>query len=163
MTMNNLHEAMVDELKDILSAEQQITDALPRFAKKAHQPQLRDAFQQHLQETNDHIARLKQVFQILDVPAKPKKCEGAAGIIEEGEGLLKRKADPATLDAFLIASAQKLEHYEIAAYGTVCAWAARMGRDDICDLLRPTLNEEKEADEHLTRLAESINLQAVPA
>lgn len=160
MNMNSLHDAMVNELKDLLSAEQQITKALPKMAKHANSPRLRSAFEEHLEQTNAQIERLEQVFKLLDEPSKSKKCEGIAGIIEEGEEMLKKDADPAVLDAMLIAAAQKVEHYEIASYGTVCAWASQMGHDDVCDLLNETLDEEKQTDVKLTELADNVNPDA---
>jgi ferritin-like metal-binding protein YciE len=159
--MNNLREALINELKDVLSAEQQITKALPKMVKNAKHPKLRAAFEEHLEQTNDQIDRLEQVFQKLNVPVKAEKCDGIAGIIEQGEKLLKKQARPEVLDAILIAEAQKVEHYEIASYGTMCAWAEQLGDNEICDLLNQSLEEEKATDERLTKLASSVNPQAV--
>ena len=156
-----LHEAFLDELKDSYDAEKQLTKALPKLAKASSTPELRQAFEDHLEETNDHVEKLEQVFQSLDEKAKGKHCDGMAGIIDEGKNMMDEDYEGATRDAVLIAAAQRAEHYEIAAYGTLVAWAKAMGRYDAADLLQEILNEEKAADEKLNAIAESgVNEQA---
>jgi ferritin-like metal-binding protein YciE len=158
---NDLHELFLDELADIYNAEQQLTKALPKLAKTAKTDELREAFEQHLEETENHISRLEQVFESLGESMKRKKCKGMEGLIEEGEEVISEKRNTRALDAGLIISAQKVEHYEIATYGSLCSWAQQMGHDDVLELLRETLEEEKAADEKLTEIAESIaNTQA---
>jgi ferritin-like metal-binding protein YciE len=161
MPMNNLEDAFVDELRDLLHAEKQITKALPRMAKKCESDELRGAFEQHLAQTEQQIERLEQVFELLDMKPRAKKCEGIEGILSEGKEIME-EAEADVMDAALIAAAQKVEHYEIASYGTVCTWAEQLGCDrKILDLLKRTLSEEKETDQKLTRLAEqSANPQA---
>src|SRR5437762_3151103 len=144
-----LHDAFLDELKDAYDAEKQLTKALPKLAKASTSPELRQAFDDHLEETNGHVEKLEQVFQSLDEKVKGKHCDGIAGIIEEGKNVMGEDFEGATLDAVLIASAQRAEHYEIAAYGTLVAWAKVMGHNDAADLLQEILDEEKAADEKL--------------
>lgn len=160
--MANLEEAFVEELKDLLHAERQITKALPRMAKKAENPQLRKAFEEHLKQTEEQISRLEQVFELLGKPARAKKCDGMEGIISEGKEVMQ-EAEEDVVDAVLIAAAQKVEHYEIASYGTVCTWAEELGCEKkVIDLLKRTLSEEKETDEKLTQLATTrANQEAV--
>jgi ferritin-like metal-binding protein YciE len=156
-----LHDAFLDELKDAYDAEKQLTKALPKLAKASTSPELRQAFEDHLEETNGHVEKLEQVFQTLDEKAKGKHCDGIAGIIDEGKNVMEEDFEGATLDAVLIASGQRAEHYEIAAYGTLVAWAKVMGHNDAADLLQEILDEEKAADEKLNAIAESgINEQA---
>jgi ferritin-like metal-binding protein YciE len=156
-----LHDAFLDELKDAYDAEKQLTKALPKLAKASTSPELRQAFEDHLEETNGHVEKLEQVFQSLDEKVKGKHCDGIAGIIEEGKNVMGEEFEGATLDAVLIASAQRAEHYEIAAYGTLVAWAKVMGHNDAADLLQEILDEEKAADEKLNAIAESgVNEQA---
>ena len=158
---NDLHELFLDELADVYSAEQQLTKALPKLAKTAKNDELREAFEQHLEETENHVARLDQVFESLGESMKRKKCKGMEGLIEEGEEVISEQKNSNALDAGLIISAQKVEHYEIAAYGSLCCWAEQMGHNDALELLRQTLEEEKAADEKLTGIAESVaNTQA---
>jgi ferritin-like metal-binding protein YciE len=157
----SLKELFVEELKDLYSAEQQLTKALPKLAKNATSPQLKKLIEAHLAETEGHVKRLEEAFEMLDEKPKGKHCAGIAGIVEEGGDLLKEDVDGAVLDAGIIAGAQRAEHYEIAAYGSVMAWAKVLGLRDIAALLSETLAEEKGADEKLTALAEkSINRQA---
>jgi ferritin-like metal-binding protein YciE len=159
-----LHDAFLDELRDAYDAEKQLTKALPKMAKAATSPVLRDAFETHLEETRGHIERLEQVMEGLGEKAKGKHCDGMAGIIEEAKGVMDEDFDEATADACLIASAQRVEHYEIAAYGTLAAWAKAMGHTDAAELLNETLEEEKATDEKLTSLAEAgINQEAADA
>ena len=156
----NLREALVDEIKDIYNAEKQIVKALPKIAKCAASDELREAFESHLEETRNQVSRLERVFELLDEKPRGKHCAGMAGIIEEGSDVLGEEASP-VVDAMIIAAAQRAEHYEIAAYGTVAAWAEGLGYTDAAELLRETLDEEKTADETLTGLAEAgINAAA---
>jgi ferritin-like metal-binding protein YciE len=158
---NDLHELFLDELADIYNAEQQLTKVLPKLAKTAKNDELREAFQQHLEETENHVSRLDQVFESLGESMKRKKCKGMEGLIEEGEEVISEQKNSDALDAGLIISAQKVEHYEIAAYGSLCSWAEQMGHNDALELLRQTLEEEKAADEKLTEIAETVaNTQA---
>src|SRR5580765_6520029 len=156
-----LHDAFLDELRDSYDAEKQLIKALPKMAKAATSSELRDAFERHLEETQGHVDRLEQVFELLDEKAKGKHCDGIAGIIEEGKNAMDEDFDDATMDAVLIASGQRAEHYEMAAYGTLVAWARGMGHNEAADLLQETLDEEKAADEKLTFIAESgVNQEA---
>ena len=159
-----LHDAFIDELRDAYDAERQLTKALPKLAKAATSPKLREAFEAHLEETQRQIERLEQVFETLDEKVRGKHCDGIAGIIEEGKSVMEEDFDDATMDACLIASGQRAEHYEMAAYGTLVAWARAMGHTDAADLLQETLDEEEAADEKLSALAEGgINLGAANA
>lgn len=161
MPMRNLREALTEELQDLLHAEQQIAKALPMMAEKAHNAQLKEAFQQHQKETEGQIERLEQVCQALGVKPEPKKCEGIRGILAEGEEHMGEEMEPDVMDAMLIAAAQKVEHYEISSYGSVRSWTAMLHQDQARDLLDQTLNEEKETDKKLTGLAEEmVNAQA---
>ena len=157
-----LHDAFVDELRDAYDAEKQLLKALPKLAKASESEELRTAFLDHAEETRGHVDRLEQVFASLDEKVRGKHCDGIAGIIEEGKAVLEEDFDPATMDACLIASGQRSEHYEMAAYGTLVAWAKAMGHSEAADLLQSILDEEKAADEKLNELAEGgINQQAV--
>ena len=159
-----LHDAFLDELRDTYDAEKQLTKALPKMAKASTSQELRAAFEAHLEETRGHVDRLEQVFQSLDEKARGKHCEGIAGIIDEGKAIMEEDFDDATMDACLIAAGQRAEHYEMAAYGTLIAWARGMGHTDAERLLQETLDEEKAADEKLTDLAEAeINETAFAA
>jgi ferritin-like metal-binding protein YciE len=159
-----LHDAFIDELRDTYDAEKQLTKALPQLAKAATSPELRAAFEAHLEETRGHVERLEQVFEGLDEKIRGKHCEGVAGIIEEGKSIMEEDFDDATMDACLIAAGQRAEHYEMAAYGTLVAWALGMGHSEAAELLQKTLDEEKAADEKLTALAEGgINQEAADA
>jgi ferritin-like metal-binding protein YciE len=156
-----LHDAFIDELRDTYDAERQLTKALAKLAKAASAPELKEAFETHLDETRGQIERLEQVFASLGEKARGKHCEGIAGIIEEGKSIMEEDFDDSTLDACLIGAGQRAEHYEMAAYGTLVAWARAMGHDDAADLLQQTLEEEKLADEKLSSLAEGgINQDA---
>ena len=159
-----LHDAFIDELRDAYDAEKQLLKALPKMAKAASSPGLQQAFTTHRDETQGHVQRLEEVFASLDEKVRGKHCDGIAGIIEEGKAAMEEDFDEATMDAALIASGQRAEHYEMAAYGTLVAWARAMGHDDVADLLEQTLDEEKAADEKLTALAESgVNQKAADA
>lgn len=159
-----LHDAFIDELRDTYDAERQLTKALAKLAKAATAPELRDAFQSHLEETQGQIQRLEQVFETVDEKVRGKHCEGIAGIIEEGKTIMEEDFDDETMDACLIAAGQRAEHYEMAAYGTLVAWARAMGHEEAAELLQQTLDEEKAADEKLSTLAEGgINQSAADA
>jgi ferritin-like metal-binding protein YciE len=161
MAVRTLENLLVDELRDLLSAEKQITKALPKMAKAASTEELRAAFEEHLTQTEGQIARLEQAFQILGHAARAKKCLGMEGLIEEGKEHLEEDMEPAVKDAALIASAQKVEHYEIASYGSTRTWAQDIGQAEIADLLQATLDEEAETDRKLSQLAETlVNRQA---
>jgi ferritin-like metal-binding protein YciE len=153
-TATTLHTLMVDELRDLYHAERQLVKALPKLAKAATADELREAIEHHLGETEEHVTRLEKVFELLDEQAKPKTCAGMAGIIEEGADLIKESEKGAALDAGIIGGGQRAEHYEMAAYGTVLAWAKAMGHEDVAKLLQATLDEEKAADQKLSSLAE---------
>jgi len=156
-----LHDAFLDELRDAYDAEKQLIKALPKLAKAAESDDLREAFESHLEETQGHTERLERVFTSLGEKARGKHCDGMAGIIEEGKAILEEEFEGTTLDACLIAAAQRAEHYEMAAYGTLVAWARAMGHEDAVGLLEEILEEEKAADEKLTALAEGgINAEA---
>ena len=159
-----LHDAFLDELRDIYDGEKQLTRALPKMAKAATSPELRSAFESHLQETEGQVERLDEVFGSLDEKPKSKHCEGIAGIVEEGKSIMEEDFDDDTMDACLIAAGQRAEHYEMGAYGTLVAWARAMGHSEAADLLQETLDEEKAADEKLSSLAEGgINQRAAEA
>ena len=157
----SLHSAFIDELRDTYDAEKQLTKALPKMAKAASSPELRAAFEKHLNETRTHVERLEAVFASIDQKARGKHCDGMAGIIEEGKTKMKEDLDDATMDACLIAAGQRAEHYEMAAYGTLAAWAKVMDHSEAANLLNMTLEEEKVTDEKLSRIAEgSVNPEA---
>ena len=159
-----LHDAFIDELRDTYDAERQLTKALAKLAKAATSPDLSEAFSSHLQETQGQIERLEEVFASLDEKVRGKHCDGIAGIIEEGKSIMEEDFDETTMDACLIAAGQRAEHYEMAVYGTLVAWARAMGHTEAADLLQQNLDEEKAADEKLSSLAESgINQEAAEA
>ncbi len=151
-TLSDLFE---DGLKDIYYAEKKILAALPKMAKATESEEVADAFEKHKGETEEHLKRLEQVFDILDQSPKTKKCPGIEGIIEEGKDIMGEFKGTPALDAGLVAAAQAVEHYEITRYGTLVAWAEKLGLDDAASLLKETLEEEKKTDQALTRLAES--------
>jgi len=153
---SDLHELFLDELADLLSAETQLTKALPKLAKAAQSEELREAIESHLEETEGHVERLKKVFESLDEKPKSKTCKAMKGLIEEGSELLQELKGKSSIDAGIIAAAQKVEHYEIASYGSVRAWAEEMGHSDAVKLLTETLEEESAADEKLTGIAEDL-------
>ncbi|HET9716576.1 MAG TPA: ferritin-like domain-containing protein [Pseudolabrys sp.] len=160
-TMEDMFHAL---LQDVYYAEKQLTKALPKMAKEADDSELKKAFSDHLKETEGHIDRLEKAFEMIDKPARGKKCEAIIGIIDEGKEMMEEAEDEQILDAGLIASGQAAEHYEIARYGTLCAWAKLMGKPQLAKLLHETLEEEKHADELLTQIAEkSVNEQALSA
>jgi ferritin-like metal-binding protein YciE len=152
--VSDLQDAFFAELGDMLHAEKQIVKALPKMIRAVRSPELREAFENHLEETEGQVERIEQVFERLERPAKAEVCEGMRGILEEGEEVLGRTESGPTRDALIISAAQKVEHYEIASYGSLCSWAEELGRRDVVDLLEETLREEKMADKKLTRIAE---------
>lgn len=159
--MQTLEDLYVDHLKDLYSAEKQLVKALPKMAKNASSPDLQKAFQEHLRQTERQVERIERIFSEMDGSPRGKKCVGMEGLIEEGNEIMKEDAEPEVLDAGLIAAAQKVEHYEIASYGTVRAWAERLGYDKAARLLQETLDEESMANEKLTQIAEShVNMEA---
>jgi ferritin-like metal-binding protein YciE len=159
--MATLEDLYTDLLKDLYSAEKQLVKALPKLAKNAQSPDLQKAFQEHLRQTEGHVERIERIFTDLGGSPRGKKCVGMEGLVEEGNELLQEDVEPDVLDAGLIAAAQKVEHYEIASYGTARAWAQRLGYDKAARLLQETLAEESTANEKLTRIAEShVNMEA---
>lgn len=161
MKLESLRDLYVEQLRDLYSAETQLVDALPKMAHASSSAQLRTAFEQHLEQTKNHVKRLDQVFQGLNQKPTGKTCKAMQGLIAEGQETLKENAQPEVKDAALIAAAQRVEHYEMAGYGTVRSYAKALGDDRAMTLLQQTLNEEGEADKKLTQLAESgINLRA---
>ena len=158
--LDSLEELLQDELKDIYDAEKQLTKALPKLAKNATADELRTAFQEHLRQTEQHMERLEQIFEQMGLPARGKTCKGMKNLLAVGDEMIGEAEDDATRDALMIAAAQKVEHYEIAAYGTMRTWATVLGKTDIAGLLEDTLEEEKETDQKLTQIAESFINQA---
>jgi ferritin-like metal-binding protein YciE len=164
MSLDSLEKLFLEELKDVYNAEKQILRALPRMAKAADSPELEKAFTQHLKETEGQVQRLERIFKELGQAARGKKCKGMEGLLEEGKEVLEEEGDPAVIDAALIASAQRVEHYEIAAYGCLRAYASLLGYSDAERLLGQTLKEEEAADQKLSQLGESgINQSAAMA
>jgi ferritin-like metal-binding protein YciE len=162
MKLNTLEQLYVSELRDLYSAENQMLKALPKMARGTSSPELKDAFQKHLQQTKGHVERLEELFEQLDESPKGKTCHGMKGLIEEGSELLKEDGENSVLDAGIIVAAQKVEHYEIASYGSVRTFANLLGRDQEAKLLQSTLDEEAETNEILNGLAESVvNPEAV--
>jgi ferritin-like metal-binding protein YciE len=154
---------LVAELKDLYSAENQITKALPKLIKAASSNELRSAFEHHLKETEGHVQRLEQIFEILGSSPKGKTCNGMKGVLEEGSEMLDETAEGSVRDAALISAAQRVEHYEMAAYGTVRSYAETVGKPQISEILQKTLQEEKAADKKLTEVSEKLNRQAQQA
>jgi ferritin-like metal-binding protein YciE len=158
---HNLQDLFVQQLKDLYDAEQQLTVALPDMAQAAGSADLRDAFNMHYRQTEEHVRRLEQVFRGLNCEPEAESCPAMKGLIKEGKDMIAAKGDPAVRDAGLIAAAQRVEHYEMAGYGTARTFARHLGRDDLAQILQQTLNEEGDADKTLTALAESgINQMA---
>ena len=156
MKLDTLQNLYVGELRDLYSAENQLLKALPKMAKGASSPELKDAFEQHLEQTKGHVERLEQLFQQIDESPKGKTCQAMKGLIEEGSEILKEDGEESVLDAGIIVAAQKVEHYEIASYGSVRTFANLLGQDEAAKLLQSTLDEESETNEILNRLAESV-------
>ena len=164
MELDTLRQLYIDELKDLYSAEKQLIKALPKMAKAATSPDLKQAFETHLEQTRRQVERLEQVFEGLEATPRGKKCVGMEGLIEEAQELIGEDPEPEVLDAGLISKAQHVEHYEIAGYGTVRSYALMLGESDQAALLQETLDEEGETDKLLTELAEgAINLEAALA
>ncbi len=163
MKMESLEELFVEKLRDLYSAENQIIKALPKMVKAASSKELRNGFEEHLEQTRQHVERLDQIFEELDENPKGKKCTGMEGLLKEGKELMEEDIDPEVLDAGLIAAAQHVEHYEIAGYGCVRTYAELLGFSNATKLLKQTLDEEKQTDAKLTSLAEEINVQAEKA
>jgi len=163
MDMQSLRDLMIDELKDLYSAENQILKALPKMIKKATSPDLKQGFEKHLKETEGHVERLEKIFQELEESPKGKKCKGMEGIIADGKELMEEDAEAEVMDAGLIGAAQHVEHYEMAGYGCVRTYAELLGLNDVAKLLQKTLDEEKATDEKLTDLARNINVEAEEA
>jgi len=161
MELNTLKDLFIDHLKDLKDAESQLTKALPKMAKAASSPALKSAFEQHLEQTKLHLQRAEQILEEVTGNTRGKKCHAMEGLIEEGAELMKENADPEVMDAGLIAAAQKVEHYEIASYGTVRTYAQLLGQGKIAQILQQTLDEEGQTDKKLTQIAENINVEAM--
>jgi ferritin-like metal-binding protein YciE len=159
MSVDTIEKLFEEELKDLYSAETQITKALPKMAKAAKSNELRSAFEHHLKETEGHVQRLEQAFELLGKSAKGKTCEGIKGVLEEGERMLKETQEGEVRDVALISAAQRVEHYEMAAYGTVRSYADRLGKPQVVQLLQRTLEEEKAADKKLTDISQQVYLR----
>ena len=156
MKLDTLKKLYLEELRDVYNAELQLVKALPKMAKGASSDELKQAIEDHLSETKTHVERLEEIFSSLDEEAKGKTCKAMKGLIEEGSEILEEKGEESVLDAGIIAAAQKVEHYEIATYGTLRSWADLLGEDEASDLLQQTLDEEGEADKRLNEIAEGI-------
>ena len=162
MSLDTLEKLYISELRDLYSAENLLLKALPKMAKGASSPELKDAFEKHLEQTKGHVERLEQLFDQLDESPKGKTCHGMKGLIEEGSEILNEEGEDSVLDAGMIVAAQKVEHYEIASYGSVRTFASLLGKDDEAKLLQSTLDEEGETNEILNQLAETVvNPEAV--
>jgi len=160
MPKDSLRELYVNELKDLYSAETQLVKALPKMAKASSNAELRQGFEEHLRQTSEHVSRLEHIFEMLGEKPTGKKCMGMEGLVKEGAETISEDYEDALMDAAIIGAAQRVEHYEIAGYGTVRAFAELLGESDHVSLLEQTLEEEKETDEKLTQLAEQINSEA---
>jgi ferritin-like metal-binding protein YciE len=164
MSLDSLQSLFLEELKDIYHAEKQLVQALPRLAKSVSSPELKEAITSHLEETKGHVERIEQIFQDLGHAARGKRCKGMEGLLEEGKEIMEEEGQDAVIDAALIAGAQRVEHYEIAAYGCLRTYAQLLGYDKAARLLSETLSEEEAADEKLNAIAESkVNAQAAAA
>jgi ferritin-like metal-binding protein YciE len=161
MKLDSLRNLFIEELRDLYSAEKQLVQALPKMAKGATSPELKQAFETHLGQTEEHVRRLEQIFQKMDVSSRGKKCKGMEGLIEEGSEMLEEDGEDVVIDAGLIGAAQRVEHYEIAGYGTARTLANHLGETEAARILQMTLDEEGETDKLLTRIAEKkVNVQA---
>jgi ferritin-like metal-binding protein YciE len=161
MAVKNLNDLFYETLKDVYYVEKKLVKTLPKMSKKASSPDLKQAIDDHLEETEGHVERLERVFEEIDKRAVAKKCEALDGLVSEAEEVMGEVEDKQTLDAAIVSSAQTVEHYEIARYGTLAAWARQLGMEDVADLLDETLEEEKAADAKLSTLAESaVNQRA---
>lgn len=161
MKLDNLKKLYVEQLKDIYSAESQLVEALPKMAEAAHSPQLKRAFQGHLAETRTHVKRIEEIFQELEYSPRGQRCVAMEGLIKEGESMMKSDGDPDVIDAGLIAAAQRVEHYEIASYGTARKYAEMLGYTHAGNVLQQTLNEEYDADNKLDKIALNVNVEAM--
>ena len=160
MAINSLHELYVQQLRDLYDAENQLVKALPKMAEAANSDELRQGFEEHLEQTKEHVRRLETIFERLGEKPKGEKCKGMEGLVKEGSEVLDEDMQEDVKDAAIIATAQRVEHYEIAGYGTVRTYANLLGEDEATSLLEKTLDEEKETDDKLTQLAEDINVEA---
>jgi ferritin-like metal-binding protein YciE len=160
MRKDSFRQLYVDELKDLYSAETQMVKTLPKLAKTSSSAELRQAFEEHLRQTSEHVARLEQIFEMLEEKPSGRKCLGMEGLVKEGAETMQEDYDEQVMDAAIIGAAQRVEHYEIAGYGTIRAFAELLGEDEHVSLLQQTLEEEKQADEKLSQLAEQINAEA---
>ncbi|MGC2447801.1 MAG: ferritin-like domain-containing protein [Candidatus Sulfotelmatobacter sp.] len=163
MQNESMRQLYIDELRDLYNAETQLVKALPKMAKASSNAELRQGFEEHLRQTSEHVSRLEQIFEMLDEKPTGKKCLGMEGLVKEGAETMKEDYEDEVMDAAIIGAAQRVEHYEIAGYGTVRALAELMGEDEHVSLLEQTLEEEKQTDEKLTQLAETINSQVEEA
>lgn len=163
MKLENLQQLFVKELRDLYDAETQITDALPKMIEAAHHSELKDALQEHLQITKNQISRLDRIFQMLNQDPSGETCKGMKGLLKEGDEIASADGDPSTIDAGIITAAQRVEHYEMAGYGTVRTYAELLGQNEMARLLQETLDEEKEADETLSDIANSVNVESKAA
>ena len=159
MQNESMRQLYIDELRDLYNAETQLVKALPKMAKASSNAELRQGFEEHLRQTSEHVSRLEQIFEMLDEKPTGKKCLGMEGLVKEGAETMKEDYEDEVMDAAIIGAAQRVEHYERAGYGTVRALAELMGEDEHVSLLEQTLEEEKQTDEKLTQLAETINSQ----
>jgi len=160
MEHSALKELYIDELRDIYNAETQLVKALPKMAKASTSDELRSGFESHLEQTKGHVQRLEEIFDALDEKPTGKKCAGMQGLVKEGEEIMGEDFEGAVMDAALISAAQRVEHYEIAAYGCVRSWAELLGENEAVSLLEKTLEEERKTDQKLTELSEQINVEA---
>jgi ferritin-like metal-binding protein YciE len=163
MELKDLRDLFIEELRDLYSAENQIIKALPKMTKAASSAELKSGFEEHLEQTKEHLTRLEQIFEDLDQSPKGKKCNGMEGLLEEGKELMEEDASPEVMDAGLISAAQHVEHYEIAGYGCVRTYAELLGDKKAAGLLQKTLDEEKQTDQKLTELSLTINVEAEEA
>ena len=161
MSLNTLADAFYDELRDVLSAERQLIKALPKMAKNASSDELRTAIEEHLAETEQQAERVEKAFEDTGKAARAKTCEAMKGLIEEANEMLGEDGEPTVKDALIIACSQKVEHYEIATYGTLCTWAEVLGYNNALQLLKQNMSEEEAADEKLTQISEGVNKQAM--
>jgi len=163
MKLENLQQLFVKELRDLYDAENQITEALPKMITAAHNTELKNALQEHLQVTKQQVTRLERIFQTLNEKPSGESCKGMKGVIKEGDEIVSAGGDASTVDAGIIAAAQRVEHYEMAGYGTVRTYAQLLGQTETARLLQQTLNEEEEADQKLSQIASSVNVEAKAA
>jgi ferritin-like metal-binding protein YciE len=163
MKLENLQQLFVKELRDLYDAESQITDALPKMIEAASHPELKNALQEHLQVTKRQISRLDRIFQTLQEKPTGETCKGMKGLLKEGDDIVSAGGDPSTVDAGIISAAQRVEHYEMAGYGTVRTYAELLGQGEFANLLQETLDEEKEADQTLSEIASGVNVESKAA